>query len=472
MGSKSLFRKHMQSIFSAILYGTSLVISITVVGQNKFIFTPSLDDEQHLKSLSATFEKRYHAEIGKISSDNKKDILELYKRQWEGVKERFDNKEIYTSTFAQDYLDALVNEIKSKNPVLHSLSFNTFFSRSGIPNASYIGEGVIVFHMGLFNKLQNESQAAFILCHEIAHFYLQHTQRSIINSVAMLNSEEVKKGLKKIKNTEYNKRSQLDMLLKGFAYNSSRHSRDHETQADSMALEFMRHTLFDIRESLTALDLLDSIDVDTFETNSCLEKYFNVKEYPFQKKWIAKPKSLFADAAISEPDKEITDSLKTHPDCQVRIKMLENRVKEFQHSNIKNLINESIFNELKTTFDYEVVEFSFATGHYSKSLYYALQLLDAHSNDPYLITHIGKIFNGLYIAQKNHVLSRVADLPSPYIFPSYNQLLQFIQNLYVNDLAQVNYNFLKSYSSSLEHYTPFKDVYNTSMQISENIIQH
>lgn len=464
----SLFLRLSPKFLPAILFSIIAVLaSVTGTAQSRYIFTPAAVDEQSLISLTANFEKRYRDETSKLPPENKKDILEIYKEQWNQVEQRFNRKEIYTSARAQQYLDALVAEIKNRNPVLQPLSFNTFFSRSGIPNASYIGEGIIVFHMGLFNKLENESQAAFILCHEIAHFYLQHTHKSINRYVTMLNSDEVQKELKKIKNTEYKKRSELEKFLKGFAFNSSRHSRDHESEADSMALEFMRHTRFDISESLTALALLDSIDADNFKPNEYLEKIFNAKEYPFQKKWIAKPTGLLGGHAQLEIDKELSDSLKTHPDCQLRIQMLQPGVKQRNSTETKNIIDGSMFNDLKRTFNYEIVEYSFASGNLTKSLFYTLPLLKDNPSDPYLVTHIGKIFNNFYTAQKAHTLSKSIDLPSPYFPAGYNQVLQFIQNLYLSDFSQISYNFLKQYSSSLDYYSPFKNVYQTSIQIAQ-----
>lgn len=463
-----LFLKILQNILPAvILTAVSIFGTVHCAAQTPFIFTPAVDDEATLKSLAADFEKRYHSETNNLSAENKKDILELYKVQWEQVKEKFDKKEIYTSGAARQYLDALVTEIIRTNPVLQSLSFTCLFSRSGIPNASYIGEGVIIFQMGLFNKLQNESQVAFILCHEIAHFYLHHMENSINRYVTTLNSEEVQKELRKVKNTEYKKREGLEKLLKGIAFNSYRHSRDHESEADSMALVFMKPTRFDLSESLTALSLLDSIDTDTFQTNTCLTNLFNAKEYPFQQKWIAKEEGLLGGHATLEIDRELEDSLKTHPDCKLRVRTLEPMVKQYRTSIAKNIINQSKFEELKRIFSYEIIEYTFSSNNYTKSLFYTLQLLQDNPADPYLISQVGRIFNSLYAAQKSHRLGKLIDLPSPYFSSSYNQVLQFVQNLYLRDLSQISYNFLKQYNTRLDYYTPFKNIYNTSIQIAQ-----
>jgi hypothetical protein len=322
--------------------------------------------------------------------------------------------------------------------------------------------------MGLFSRLENESQAAFVLCHEIAHFYLKHSENSIHTYINTLNSKEVQQELRKIKNSEFKKRDELDKLLKGLTFNSRRHSRDHESEADSMAVELMRHTRFDVGESLTALALLDSIDIDTINADGCLRKTFNAKGYPFKSKWLAKEEGLLGGHAKLNDDQSMADSLKTHPDCKTRIKVLEKLVTTYKStSRLKDVVDKQQFNNLRSTFQYEVIEYAFLSGDYTTSLYYTLQLLQNNPADPYLITQVGKIFNGFYNAQKNHTLGKISSLPSPNYPSNYNLFLQFIQNLYKEDFASISYHFLNQYSSTLQHYAPFKKEYNASIQIAQ-----
>lgn len=49
---------------------------------------------------------------------------------------------------------------------------------------------MILLNMGLFYRLANESQAAFVICHQLAHLYLAHSERSINNYVQKIHSPE------------------------------------------------------------------------------------------------------------------------------------------------------------------------------------------------------------------------------------------------------------------------------------------
>lgn len=459
------FRKGIKCLLFIFFIFNGMIFPGVSFAQQK-IFSPAQEDPTILDAEAAIAKKRYLQDVKNLPSKNRKELSKIYEQRWENIQEKFTKKEIFTGKEAQTYLNALVDEIVQANPLIRDKEISCYFSRSGVPNAAFLGEGVILFNMGLFARLENESQVAFVLCHELSHLYLLHSENSIQNYVTTLNSDEVQKQLRHIKKLEYRKRLEVEQLLKGLTFDSRRHGRDHESQADSMAIELMRHTPFDISQSLIALALLDSIDTDTLNTAAVLQKLFNAPEFPFQKRWIAKEEGLLGGHATLAIDSTFADSLKTHPDCQKRIKVLEPMVKKyFASSSSKNVINEDTFHKLVHTFQYEMIDFAFISDDYTKSLYYTLKLLGQYPNDPYLITQTGKIFNGFYYAQQSHTFGKVTSLPAPFYPANYNLLLQFIQNLYKKDYASISYHFLKQYASQIGQYVSFKKVFKNSFQI-------
>jgi len=322
--------------------------------------------------------------------------------------------------------------------------------------------------MGLFYRLNDENQAAFVISHEIAHFMLKHSDNAIRRYVTAINSKEVQQELRAIKGSEYRKRGQLEKLVKGLTFSSLRHSRDRENEADSFAVELLRNTRFDVTAALTTLALLDTIDTDRLNTAACLEKLFNAKGYPFQKRWIAKEEGLLGGHAKLKEDSELEDSLKTHPDCSLRIKAIDPMVNRYAlASGSKKTANSPVFEELKNIFPYEIIAYTYTSDKYTRSLYFTLELLEQKPSDPYLIAQVGKLFNGFFAAQKSHTLGKFVDLPSPDYRPGYNLLLQFIQNLYKEDYASISYHFLKQYQTQLSNYEPFKTAYQNSIQIAQ-----
>ncbi|MVT10308.1 M48 family metalloprotease [Chitinophaga tropicalis] len=452
--------KDVKSVLRAFLLTHILIVipghflSITY-GQTP-IFTPAKENTALFTSLLTESEKIYKAELAALPARGKKDYEEIYKLHWDAIKEVIGKKEMYTADSARQYLDALVSEIKRANPGLQQQQFRCFFSRSGIPNASYIGSGIILFNMGLFSRLNNESEAAFVLCHEIAHFYLHHMDNAIRKYVDTMNSAQMQEALRQIKDTEYGKRQMLDKLVKGFTFNTRRHSRDHESQADSMALAFMHNTRFDKTAALSLLTLLDNIDEDTLNINSRLEVMFNAEKYPFRKKWTTRKTGLLGSVVVEE-NKALSDSLKTHPDCQKRIALLSPAISGYQTGNeSKDPVSRQQFETLQRTFRYEVIEYAYANDNYSLSLYYTIALLGQLPDDPYLVTSVGRVMNSCYTAQKEHVLGKRIDLPGAGQTGGYNALLHFLQQLYIEDYAGIGYNYLLRYQDRFNDYAAFR----------------
>ncbi|MCK7554243.1 M48 family metalloprotease [Chitinophaga sedimenti] len=235
----------------------------------------------------------------------------------------FDKREVYTDPAAMAYMDRLLGAILKANPQLDGSGIKGYFSRSFVPNAAYVGEGIFLFNLGLLEKMENESQVAFVICHELAHYYLKHSENSIRQYVETMNSPDMQRELKNIKKSEYGKNARLEKLAQGIRFNSRRHSRDHEAEADSMALDLLKRTPFAPAEALSALALMDNIDSVTVDMAACLPKTFDSGAYPFKPKWIAKSGGLLGGHANITRDAAATDSLKTHPDCTQRIRLLQ-----------------------------------------------------------------------------------------------------------------------------------------------------
>jgi hypothetical protein len=438
--------------------GSLCLLPIAVAAQSQ-IFTPAAENQSVLKALTDKYESQYNEEVNSLPSKYKADYRDIYKSRWKNIKSVFDKKEVYTSPSAQQYLDAIVSEIVSSNPGLKDYKLNCYFSRSGVPNASYIGEGIILFNIGLFHKLDDESEVAFILCHEISHYILKHSENSITRYVTTMNSSEVQKELHRIKNTDYGKREAIERLTQGITFNSRRHSRDHEAQADSMGVALLRNTRFNTSGATRALAILDDIDKDTLDMEACLRKELGTPGYPFRNRWITKNTGLLGGEAKLKKDSKLEDSLKTHPDCSARIALLEPMVTSGKQD---YLISKEKFDTLRQTFSYEIIEYAFTSDNYTYSLYSTLKLLQQYPGDAYLVTQIGRIMNGCFTAQKSHTLGNHIELPAPYQPANYNILLQFIQNLYFEDFAGIGFNYLKEHATRLNSYSSFQKEFNLS----------
>jgi len=420
--------------------------------------TLTQDPQQAARQLTA-IQNRYQKDIGSLSGPHKKQLADIYKERFESIREKFTENEVLTDARATAYLQAFAQAVLRANPALPAGELRVLFSRAWWPNASSMGEGTILFNIGLFHRLGSEAQAAFVLCHELAHYYLNHGNNAINKYVQTLYSEDFQKQLKQIQKTEYGKNRQLEGLAKGFAFGSRRHSREHEQQADSMALVLMKNAGYDLNEALSCLALLDAVDEEKFPAPLNLHQKFDFPAHRFKKSWTESDVLAFTPAVDDVKAKAEKDSLKTHPDCTKRIEKLAGPEKLFPAGGRKFIVDEKAFRQLQTDFDFEILNYCFDAGRISRCLYLALKMTDAYPGHAAPPLMVGKCLNELYLRQKTHELGKVADLPNTGVEKEYNGLLHFIQNTRLRDLAAISYYYLQAFESTLGNHPEFSKVF-------------
>jgi Zn-dependent protease with chaperone function len=411
-------------------------------------YTRLTDDPARIKQLKEAIDKRYKKDVASLNGPYRKQLAEVYKERYDLIMERFLKNEVIAEARVQEYLQKIADQIIQKNPQLSAAGpVRLLFSRAWWANAVSLGEGTILFNIGLFSRLNNEAEAAFVISHELSHYYLDHGNRNIEAYVTTMNSEEFQKALKNIQKSSYNKNKQLENLALNLGFKSRRHSRGSEQAADSMALELMLNTGFDPDGALTCLALLDASDKDKYAAPLKLEELFNFAAYPFKKRWLESETLAFTeDKEEAQESKKLEDSLKTHPDCSLRIEVLKTAIaKHNRAAGKKFLIDEATFTQLKATFDYEALEYLYELGMVSRALFNALQMHKHDPSNPYVVGFIGKCMNRIYKSQKDHELGKIVSLPSPEFDEEYNSLLRIIQNLRLSEIAALNYYFLDAH---------------------------
>lgn len=439
------------------------------VAQAPLVYTVSATDTAFLSSQLAAITVKYKAETDTLTGNNKQHIADVYKDRFNSLKEMFDNKEIAALPDAQAYLQQLSAQILKANPCLNTLPTSFLFSKTAVPNAAAWGEGVIVFNIGLFTKLQTEGQAIFVLCHELAHLYLNHSNNSINRYVATMYSAQTQDELKKIQKSAFNKRKQIESLVKNIAFDNRRHGRDHETEADSLAVVFMKNTPYSVNDAFGCLAVLDSVDYDGFKASNFMQHFFNCKEYPFKDKWLEKEEGLLGGYAKPESDKTLEDSLKTHPDCTARITALKKITAGFDTAAKKKfVVSEDKFRQLQSLFPYEETKYYYDAKLYSRCLYEALKILDKDTANAFAITITGQVLNDIYATAKAHTLHKYVDVPAAGYTDGYNTVLQLLQNAYTDEIAGLNYYFLKKNRQKLTTYPMFEAAF---LQAAKNMSQ-
>ena len=440
-----------------------LVLNCLYLFAQEPAFTPFKNNEQKQQQFISAIDSKYEKDISGLQGKFKKELKEVYSMRHDMIKGKFESREMLTDEKSLSYINAILQKVLQSNSLPGGSDTRIAFSKTWWANAYSTGEGTFVFNAGLFHKLKNEAQVAFIVCHELSHYYLDHGNSKIHKHISTFHSEEFQKRIKEIQKSQYRQNQQATELLKGLTFTFRRHSREDEAAADSMAFVLLKNTGYDVNESLTCLGLLDSVDQDKYRGNLALDQRFNFNSYPFKPHWLQPPGIRFTVNKEKDHDR-IEDSLKTHPDCTVRINKLNSIFKGDRKPGKKFLVSEESFMSLQKQFDYEIIQYSFDVENVSLSLFFTLKMLSAFPDDPYLNTMVGKCWNEIYKKQKNHELGKIVELPGPELSEEYNRLCLMIQNLRLQEIAAISYHYLLDKSKLFSNNTEFNTELNTSKQ--------
>lgn len=418
----------------------------------QFPVDDSLVKQQYLKEALAD----YTALIAALDKENKKQYEEVYKDRFDMVKQLLESSRSITYSGAHNYLQQLLAKIINANPELKGLKIRLLFNRDWWPNAYSMGEGTLTVNAGLMIYLQNEAELVFVLCHELAHLYLNHGNKAIKKYIEKVNSDDFKEEIKRIYKKEYSVNAELDKLVKEFAFGTLRHSRDNEAEADRKALEFMEKTGFNCNAVVTCLNMLNSVDDSSFYKPLVTQDVFNFVSYPFKKSWIQKESSIFsemkeADDGLAKAEK---DSLKTHPDCLKRITLLKDKLLQAPAGN-DFIVSSEIFKKLKADFLLEINEATFKAEKITRNLYYSLQMLQNGSNISYAAFSVTRALNKIYAAQQNHSLGNITEKETRGYPADYNALLRMIDKLRLDEIAAICYHFASLYKKDAAAYPSF-----------------
>lgn len=396
--------------------------------------------------------------LAALPKENSKDYKEVYESMFEMVEDLLNSHRSVTETAADNYIKSVANRIIQSNPELKSLDLRILFSRDFVPNAYSIGDGTIAFNAGLFVYLNTEAEMAFVICHEIAHFYLQHSQKRIDKMVRLVNSDSLKRELKRLSKKEYRVGEELEKISKALAFDIKRHSREGEQEADRIGLRFLRKSGYGGRAFLSTMQMLDRIDDSSLFSALELPKVLSFPGYPFRDRWIKKESAIFGAMNPEEASglsRKEKDSLKTHPDCSKRIALLGDSAKAISGSDF--LVDEQLFRKLKDDFVPELLGEVYQAGNISFNLYMSLQLLQDKKYVPLAVYSIARNLNQIYQYQKEHRLGLIADTEGRYFDEEYNTLLRMLWRLRLSEIAELNAHFCDYYQSMMAGYEGFEE---------------
>ncbi len=409
-----------------------IIISKTTFAQLEYNYVPIKAEKIDKTAYKKSLETKLKTDVDAIKSKYKKKIEDIYWNKYDFITASIDSGYFYFDDTINIYFQNILENIKKSNPTLNTPGIKIYVSRATYPNAYCVGEGSLVFNIGLLRYMHNESQIAFIICHELAHQIQDHVMTAAIAGIEKLYSKETQAELRKIKYSEYGTYTKALSLAKAYVFDNRKHSRLHESEADSLAYLYLKNTKYDENEAFTALALLDSIDNEKYTDSIQLPKFFNYQELPFKNSWIMEEKKfIFAEKdSITETEK---DSLKTHPDCKKRIEALSKIRTTPSYGKLTFIQSAYLFQKLVDYSDFECINNRLEDKNLDGAFYLTLKLLNKYPDNVYLHKSIDQCFSLLIDGLTNHTLNRYLDLPTPFDEKDFKIVVRFLNNIRLSD---------------------------------------
>lgn len=383
-----------------------------------------------------------------FSGETRREIEKIYKEQYNDLVKDFEKSELYFESDLSTYLKKLVIFLNESNPELKSKNFNVHFSRTNSANAYSVGDGNIILNLELLNAIESEGELVAVLSHEMAHYFLDHRGKSVEKHVQKFTSKEVKKEIRDIKLNRYSKQKRSERLLQDIVYSRKSKSRAFELEADSLGFIWFRKTG---ANSKYLKDLLLRLSESDKEIDSLLagdyEKFFTTNSQTFRKEWLEVEdfsKYSYGDDSFFKFD---VDSLKTHPDCEERIKNLDKL--NSADTGTKITIDSNFFKKLKNEVRYEKIFNLYYFKNYGQSLYESLKLYKREPENLFVIKIVSLNLNALSIAKANLKLNKYIPAVNPKEQTKSEQLfLSFMTNLSVNELKRIATDYQTIYQTN------------------------
>ncbi|MBX2844671.1 MAG: M48 family metallopeptidase [Saprospiraceae bacterium] len=421
---------------------------LSIQAQEQSTYRPSLSKLPYKQKFQERIEMELAQDVAAIEGGNKKEISGIYLDRANYVLQAATSGEFIYGTTINTYTEAILNELLEGNPEIPADRIKLFISRDYVPNASCIGEGSIVMNIGLIRRFENESQVAFVLAHELAHYIDNHVNQGIQEYVSTKNSKATQKQIKQIRKAKYQRNQKGLDLLKSFTYNTSRHTRTKESAADAKAIELLSNTKYDLNEAVKALEMLDTIDEDKYEVKLNLIKSFDRQLYPFQPEWLEEENELAIFFGAGKTDQEEVmhpDSLKTHPNSLVRAEQVSKKISSLTNGGSVSIQPVSMHEAAVKQADFDMVLSAYHYKNYGLVVYQSLVLQEKYPDDPFLIGIIGAVMGEMAEAIEDKELGKILPQSSPAFEEDYNTVLKFLNGLSYKNMKEVGYNYVRTY---------------------------
>lgn len=360
-------------------------------------------------------------EIDGLNSKKKKKFI---KGIHYGIDQLLHSGKVLYGDPLSEYVSKVGRRLITNRPELADLRFYTL--RSNVVNALSTHQGIIFVTQGLIAQIENESQLAFILAHEIAHYIENHVVQSYVDRVDLSKSRE-------------NQENKIKKL--------SQYSREKEFEADEIGIEIYHNAGYS-KEGLYGMFDVMAFSYLPFELKDMPDNYWNT-ELLFVPDYLMS--NEYPEISV---DRDYDDSKSSHPNIQSRSEQLESNVNKYSKwGEITNHYSEEEFLIVRTLGRFESVRNDLSNFKYAEALYSIFLLEEDYPDNLYLDRCKAQAWAGLVAGKADGRFTDHVVRPNLVQGPSY-KVHFFLRKMTKQQLYTVGLRMIKDlklkYSSDIE----------------------
>ena len=395
-------------------------------------YKPLKTFDKNSNELIATIQAQLVRELDETPKEDRKIIESYFQLKTNYLIHLVKSGFVIHDDYLQNLVESIFDQIVVTNQIVKKPAI-VLIIKSPVINATCYGDGIFAISVGLLSRMENESQLAFVLAHELAHYQRDHVKEKIIQLVKSDYQNRLKSGYKQFWQSDDVTPEQIEEIQE-LVYQTRNYSREKEYEADSIGFTYLENSPFVESAALESLDKLDSSKFSKYNIGLHVFIPLDNENYLLQPEWMRNRLSVYSKPPVGSFLSN--DSLKSHPDIQLRkdklSKSIEDRDSKFSFPEFDYQIERC---------DFEVVESLYFLRQGDKALFEALQLLNLYPENTYLISTISKIFIRVY----EHSIY----IPS-YTY-NYDETLllvnNFLQNTSREQIGEIAYYFLSNQSN-------------------------
>lgn len=266
-----------------------------------------------------------------------------------------------------DYLNKIVDKILEHDPE-HDGQVRAYAVKSSSVNAFATNNGIILVNLGLIAQLETEAQLAYILSHELIHYFNDHVMN------VYLENEQIEKGRGAYRGTSLSER----------LISSSNYSKEIETEADVEGLKLFQGTEYGTESLGGVFDVLHYAYLP-FNDIEFDKSFFETEHLVFPQEYFLEEVSQFS------PFEEEDDSRSSHPSTYKRKLLIEKKINALEErQNNDYLVSKEEFERIRKISRYELSSLYFNNEEYELAIYNSYMLLKDNPDSKYLKKNICK----------------------------------------------------------------------------------